>query len=239
VNYTSLALCTGIDGSCQGTVYTQFPVAWSCLGLNFSDCRPSGDFTSSDGRGAAFYTGLSESSLAFSHSSVLRCIGLSGIDRSATQTLPAGSVLSSNFYNNSMSDSYGVIYCEGRGMTISLCIFQGNTKEIALGGDSSTKFDVLNCVCSGSLPAGAYYGSTSGNSFNLITLSLALIHLFSVPCDAPLASNSPRPSSTIFCSRSSTPDFTFGRSYLIGKHTLFSASFYLVMLLRPVRFSSS
>jgi hypothetical protein len=130
-----------------------------------------------------------------------------------------------NFYNNSMSD-YAVIFGGNYGATVTQCIFQGNTKEIAANpgfGD----FIVANCVFSGPFPSGAYYSATAGIVENQWTASRQFVgYLSSEPCLGPAASSSPKPTLT------RTPNFTSSRSYFNRKRILVSAAFYMVMLLR-------
>jgi hypothetical protein len=163
--------------------------------LNFTQCRLS--VLSDGGLGVVLRFSKTAGSLRVYECTVLSCSGVTGIH----SFLPSHPQIQyCNFYLNTLTSGQvppAVLYGETSGMSVSNCIFYGNTAELRIeapGNLSALLFSVSGCVFSGDFPVRSIIAVDISNLARTHTNSIALPHFHTYYC--PTAS--PARSRTVF-----------------------------------------
>jgi hypothetical protein len=107
-----------------------------CAYANFTDCQAPES-------GSAFVIESQASNATVQFLTVVRDIGDYTIDSWSSANWSIGH---SHCYNNS-GDS--VVYCHDTGLTLKLCFFSGNTRDLALEAGVTNRFQLIDCTVSG------------------------------------------------------------------------------------------
>jgi hypothetical protein len=187
----TLSECHDVDGFASGTVRVSSAFNCDYHLLNFSFCALRYSSDSSGGDGCVLEVSDTNGNWNFSSCTVVRCIGLSGIQNRCTSLC---CVQLCNFYGNAFSEFSGVLSCERTGLLVEFCIFEANTNEIILvDAVGESGFIISNSVFSSSLPSGPYYLSTGDVFVNTRATTRYFEYLDTTLC--PGAPDLPSPTS--------------------------------------------
>jgi hypothetical protein len=196
VREVTLAGCENSEEEASGTICVSAEVQCSISHLNVSGCSliHSAESTSS-GEGAILEIRQAPTSWNLSLATIVKNAGFSGI---WSRSVDPSEVKLSNFYGNEFSADSGVISCESVGVSVTDCVFNGNSNEIFLEiTEDATGFQLSGCVFSGILPVGPYYLVTENNEINAETATYFIPYLDTELCPAapyvptPLATAKP------------------------------------------------